>query len=75
LSPSRIVIGGGVAKSPAFHADAAARMRYWLGGYVRHAVIESASYIVPPSLGDRAGVAGGIALAQALLESQSSARR
>ena len=75
LSPSRIVIGGGVAKSPAFHADVAARMRHWLGDYVRHAVIESTGYIVPPALGDRAGVAGGIALAQDWLESQDCARR
>jgi len=75
LSPNRIVIGGGVAKSPGFHADAAARMRHWLGGYMASTVLESDSYVVPPALGDRAGVAGGIALAQDMLESQSLPRR
>ncbi len=75
LSPSRVVIGGGVAKSPGFHADAAVRMRHWLGGYVHHSALAGNDYVVPPALGDRAGVAGGIALAQDWLESQSSVRR
>ena len=35
FSPHRIVVGGGVAKAPGFHAEAADRMRHWLGGYVR----------------------------------------
>ncbi|WP_309547071.1 ROK family protein [Sphingomonas sp. SUN039] len=74
LSPTRIVIGGGVAKSPSFHADVAARMRHWLGGYVANDVLDGSGYVVPPALGDRAGVAGGIALAQDLLERQGSAR-
>ena len=75
LSPTRIVIGGGVAKSPDFHADVAARMRHWLGGYVGSDVLDGNEYVVPPALGDRAGIAGGIALAQDLLERQGSARR
>ena len=75
LSPTKIVIGGGVAKSPGFHADVAVRMRHWLGGYVCSSVLDGDEYVVPPALGDRAGVAGGIALAQDLLERQSSSRR
>lgn len=75
LSPTKIVIGGGVAKSPGFHADVAARMRHWLGGYVRADAVEGRDYVVPPALGDRAGVAGGIALAHDLLERQSRATR
>jgi alpha-1,6-mannosyltransferase len=74
LSPTRIVIGGGVAKSPGFHAEVAARMRHWLGGYVGSEVLDSDEYVVPPALGDRAGIAGGIALAQGLLERQGSMR-
>jgi fructokinase len=66
LSPHRIVIGGGVAKTPGFHAEAAERLKHWLGGYV--AIPER--FVVPPALGDRAGVAGGLALAQDLLERQ-----
>lgn len=64
LSPHRIVIGGGVAKTPGFHAEVAERLAHWLGGYV--AVPER--YVVPPALGDRAGVAGGLALAQDMLK-------
>jgi fructokinase len=63
LSPDRIVIGGGVAKSPAFHADVTEAMTRWLGSYV--AVPER--FIVPAALGDRAGVSGSIALAHDLL--------
>jgi alpha-1,6-mannosyltransferase len=75
LSPSKIVIGGGVAKAPDFHADVAARMRHWLGGYVAAAALDSNDYVVAPSLGDRAGVAGGIALAQDQLERQTHRQR
>ncbi len=64
LSSDRIVIGGGVAKTPGFHSEVTERLRDWLGGYV--AIPER--FVVPPALGDHAGVAGGIALAQDLLE-------
>jgi fructokinase len=64
LSPDRIVIGGGVAKTPGFHAEVTARLKHWLGGYV--AIPER--FVVPPALGDHAGVSGAIALAQDLLE-------
>lgn len=67
LSPHRIVVGGGVSKAPGFHAEAAARMRYWLAGYVPDKAIASAHFIVPPALGDRAGVLGGMALAHDML--------
>ena len=66
LSPDRIVIGGGVAKTPGFHAEVSARLEAWLGGYV----MVPDGFVVAPGLGDRAGVAGGIALAQDLLEHQ-----
>jgi fructokinase len=66
LSPDRIVIGGGVAKTPGFHAEAIARLTHWLGGYV--AIPER--FVVPPALGDHAGVSGAIALAQDLLDHQ-----
>ena len=66
LSPDRIVIGGGVAKTPGFHAEATERLTHWLGGYV--AIPER--FVVPPALGDHAGVSGAIALAQDLLERQ-----
>jgi fructokinase len=64
LSPHRIVIGGGVAKTPGFHDEVTERLRHWLAGYV--AIPER--FVVPPALGDHAGVTGGIALAQDLLK-------
>ena len=66
LSPHRIVIGGGVAKTPGFHAEATERLTHWLGDYV--AIPER--FVVPPALGDHAGVSGALALAQDLLERQ-----
>jgi fructokinase len=63
LSPDRIVIGGGVAKSPGFHDQVTEATRHWLGDYV--ALPER--FITPPALGDHAGVAGSIALAHDLL--------
>jgi alpha-1,6-mannosyltransferase len=73
LSPERIVIGGGVAKSPHFHEDVHARLRHWLGGYVAHAAITRGEYLLAPKLGDRAGIAGGIALAHDRLADESLA--
>jgi alpha-1,6-mannosyltransferase len=71
LSPHRIVIGGGVAKAPGLHRDAATRMRHWMGGYQDNAV-SGDDFVVPPALGDRAGIAGGIALAHDELARQSA---
>ncbi len=70
LSPDRIVIGGGVAKAPGFHRDLASRMTHWLGGYVRNPSVTADDYIVAPALGDRSGIAGGIALAHDLVRRQ-----
>jgi fructokinase len=69
LSPQRIVIGGGVMQQshllPGVR-DVCARI---LGSYLPR--LQSAgdfeAYIVPPALGDRAGVIGALTLAQALL--------
>jgi fructokinase len=62
LSPHRIVIGGGVSKAPGFHARAEAAMRDWLGGYCD----VPQDCVVPPALGDEAGILGAIALAEGL---------
>ena len=70
LSPDRVVIGGGVAKAPRFHDAVAERMRHWLNAYVASPALGRDDYIVPPRLGDRAGLAGAIALAQDMLARQ-----
>jgi fructokinase len=62
LSPHRIVIGGGVSKAPGFHAQADAAMRRSIGGYCD----VPQDYVVPPALGDEAGILGAIALAEGL---------
>ncbi len=68
LSPQRIILGGGVMAQthlfPLIHAET---LRL-LHGYVHSAAIleHIEEYIVAPGLGSRAGVMGGIALAQSI---------
>jgi fructokinase len=66
LSPRRIVVGGGVMRHPTLLARVRAEVVAILAGYVRAAaVIETIDrYIVPPALGERAGVLGAVALAK-----------
>jgi fructokinase len=67
LSPQRIVMGGGVMKQPGLFPLVRTRVRELLAGYVAAPELEDGldEYIVPPALGDRSGVLGAIALAQA----------
>jgi fructokinase len=60
LSPRRIVVGGGVMRQPSLLPRVRAEVAAILAGYVR--VPED--LIVPPGLGERAGVLGALALAQ-----------
>ena len=61
LSPPRIVLGGGVMRAAGLLARVRAETVKTLAGYVR------APDLVPPALGERAGVLGALALAQATL--------
>ncbi len=65
LSPQRIILGGGVMQVKSMFGLVRAELQAALNGYVQHAAylegIEST--VVPPALGDRAGVLGAIALA------------
>lgn len=63
LSVGRIVIGGGVSHSPGLHAAIGQRMRHWLGGYLRESAVLHSDFIVPPGLGDAAGLTGAMLLA------------
>jgi len=66
LSPQRVIVGGGVMKRPNLLALVRARAAGLAAGYF-DAVELSASiddYIVPPALGDRAGVIGALELAR-----------
>lgn len=69
LSPQRIILGGGVMEQPQLFPLVRQKTRDYLNGYVQHpAILEQIdSYIVPPGLGNRAGVLGAIALGQQAL--------
>lgn len=63
LSPHRIVVGGGVSKTPGFHEGLRRSLKNWVNGYVDAPQLDRNDYVVAPALGDEAGVLGAIALA------------
>lgn len=65
LSPQRIIIGGGVAKTEGLIQKVRSHTKDLLNGYIQSKEIsnEIESYIVSPTLGDRAGSLGALALA------------
>jgi fructokinase len=65
LSPQRIILGGGVMKGQRLFSMIREKVQELLNGYVQAPEImeEIEGFIVPPALGDRAGVLGAIALA------------
>jgi fructokinase len=70
VSPQRIVLGGGVMKEPTLLARVQRRLPDVLAGYFDAPELNDgiADFVVRPGLGDRAGVLGAIALAQATAE-------
>lgn len=66
LSPQRIVLGGGIMQQRHLFDMVRRDVQDLLNGYVQSpAILENIDdYIVPPGLGNRAGVLGAIALAQ-----------
>jgi fructokinase len=66
LSPERIIMGGGVMAQEHLFPLIRARVQTLLAGYVVAPALldEIDRYIVPPALGDRAGMLGAIALAR-----------
>lgn len=69
LSPQRIIMGGGVMAQTQIFPLLHRKVQETLNNYVSSPEILShpEKYIVPPGLGGRAGVLGGIALAQRAL--------
>ena len=65
LSPERIIMGGGVMEQKHLFPMIRERVQKTLNGYVDSPVITQFidSYIVPPGLGNKAGVLGAILLA------------
>lgn len=77
LSPARVVIGGGVAKAgqlgaPRFFGMVREQVKRLINGYLVLPELEQGidQFIVPPALGDDAGIAGAIALGQHALASR-----
>ncbi len=65
LSPQRFILGGGVMKQAQLFPMVRRQVQQLLNGYVqaREILQRIDEYIVPPALGDKAGVLGAIALA------------
>jgi fructokinase len=70
LSPHRIVMGGGVMHNLGLFPMIRENLRECLNGYVQAPdILESIdTYVVPPRLGDDAGVLGALVLAERALE-------
>lgn len=68
ISPQRIVLGGGVIEQRQLLPMVRQKVQALLNGYLQVPAILSDidHYIVPPALGNRAGVLGAIALAQTI---------
>lgn len=69
LSPKRVILGGGVMHQKQLFPMIHNEVRKQLNGYVSaKAIMEDiASYIVPPGLGDNAGLCGSLALGLAAI--------
>lgn len=68
LSPRKVVLGGGIMQRGFLFPMIRSEVRQLLNGYVQHASLldHIDTYIVPPALGNQAGVLGAIALARLL---------
>ncbi|HYH65327.1 MAG TPA: ROK family protein [Urbifossiella sp.] len=66
FTPERFILGGGVMQQAQLFPLIRARVLERLGGYVRQPLVLERidEYVVPPTLGPRAGVLGAIALGQ-----------
>ncbi|MEL6939325.1 MAG: ROK family protein [Cyanobacteria bacterium J06598_1] len=76
LSPERIILGGGVMKQQQLFPMIQQQVKEKLNGYLSVSQItdDIENYIVPPKLGDRAGILGAIAIAQKSLVQQNTAQ-
>lgn len=70
LSPERIIMGGGVMAQEQLFPMIRSQVREKLNNYldVPKIVNEIEDYIVPPKLGDKAGILGALALAQQVVK-------
>lgn len=71
LSPERIILGGGVMTRHTLFPLVRRSVLELLNGYVRAGALlrDISRYVVPPALGERAGVLGALALARRVADS------
>jgi fructokinase len=68
LSPKKIILGGGVMKQEQLFPLIRTKVAEMLNNYIQTKELQYIdSYIVPPGLGDNAGLCGGLALAKRAL--------
>jgi fructokinase len=69
LSPKKVILGGGVMHQRQLFPMIREEVKQNLNGYVAHDAIlkHIDDYIVPPGLGDNAGLCGALALGLAAL--------
>lgn len=65
VAPERVIIGGGIAEMPGLFPEVRRRLRSSLNGYPGLSEHARNDFIVPPGLGNLAGIAGAFVLAQA----------
>ena len=61
VSPARVIIGGGVSQAEGFHARTGTLLEKLAAGY--YPQLTGAPYLVPPLLGQQAGIKGALLLA------------
>ena len=71
-SPQRIVLGGGVPHHRGLHEVVRSKVQQHLNGYIQSPMVleKINEYILPPTLGNRSGVLGAIAMAIDLVKSR-----
>jgi fructokinase len=72
LSSQRIIIGGGIMQQPQLFLMIRQEVPLLLNGYIQARTLMDSldDYIVPPKLGNRAGILGALVLAEAALNRQ-----
>ena len=63
VSPARVIVGGGVSQAAGLHRKINGRLREIAAGYFPQAL--DPDYVVPPALGQEAGICGAFLLAAA----------
>ena len=66
VSPSRVIVGGGVCQAEGLHGKINARLKEIAAGYFPPVLVEG--YVVPPALGQQAGICGALLLAEVAID-------